>query len=87
MGRAWKALLEVVCFLGLPFAHKLWVLCMVAANGDFRCGAVVEHCSAARNLPGLEAANLGVAVGADYDAYRRRPEPPTDCKESGVEVL
>jgi len=35
MGRAWRNLLEVDCFVGVEFAVLYGVLCLVAANGDF----------------------------------------------------
>jgi hypothetical protein len=35
MGRLWKALLEVFCFVRFVIADNYGVLCIVTANGDF----------------------------------------------------
>jgi hypothetical protein len=35
MGRDWRSLLEVDCFVGVEFAVLYGDLCLVAANGDF----------------------------------------------------
>jgi hypothetical protein len=41
MGRVWRGLPEVACFVGFGVAMFYGDLCMVAANGDFGvfCGA------------------------------------------------
>ena len=43
MGRAWRSLLEVDCFVGVEFAVLYGVLCLVAENGDFLRDGLIAY--------------------------------------------